>query len=121
MKPASMVNHAAIGHNVRIITYCRSTLAAVAGAAAGILGLQGLSGFFFYFIASAIMSAGLYVWTNFKPGKYFPGMGAPSGPTGASSGEWMALVNVLTFEVFGSLFSYLLFWTLVYGLVHIYD
>ncbi|KAJ3111833.1 ER membrane complex subunit 6 [Phlyctochytrium bullatum] len=80
-------------------------LAAVAGAAAGILGFQGISGFLFYFAASALMSLALVALpAKFQPAKYFPMW-------------WM----ILTHEVFGSLFSYVLFWTLVYGLVHVYD
>ncbi|KAJ3192947.1 hypothetical protein HK101_005705 [Irineochytrium annulatum] len=98
------VSGEAIQHNIRILNYTRSTLAAVAGAAAGILGLQGLSGFYFYLLASALMSAMLHVYSaKGQPGKYLVGW-------------WM----VLTHEVVGSMFSYVLFWTLFYGLVHVY-
>ncbi|KAI9366011.1 Rab5-interacting protein-domain-containing protein [Zopfochytrium polystomum] len=94
-----------LGHNFFIITYTRSMLAGVAGAAAGILGLQGIAGFVFYIFASAFMSLLLSATAGFKPDRFFVN-------------GWTA---VLTGEVTGSMFSYLLFWTLVYGLVHVYQ
>ena len=94
-----------VRNNTLTIQYARSSLAAIAGAAAGILGLQGLAGFLFYILASAIMSALLYLYSaRLSPKTYFA---RPA--------------TVWTAEVGGNLFSYVLFWTLAYGLVHIYD
>ncbi|KAJ3106586.1 hypothetical protein HDU97_005951 [Phlyctochytrium planicorne] len=96
----------AIAYNVRILTYTRSMLAAIAGACAGILGFQGLQGFLFYAVASVILSAFLHLYSaKLNPGKHIPN---------GALGIW-------THEVTGSAFSYVLFWTLVYGLVHVYD
>ncbi|KAI8843665.1 transmembrane protein 93 [Chytridium lagenaria] len=98
-------NPQAIQYNLRILTYTRSMLAAIAGAAAGILGLQGILGFLFYGVASLLLSGALVLLSaEMTPAKFLPSW-------------WM----VATHEVGGSLFSYVLFWTLVFGLVHVYD
>ncbi|KAK2569467.1 ER membrane protein complex subunit 6 [Acropora cervicornis] len=56
--------------NNSIIDFCRTSLSSMAGISAGILGLTGLKGFIFYFVASLFMSVhldpaeGLYVWAE---------------------------------------------------------
>ena len=42
--------------NASVLEYCRTSSAALSGATAGILGLTGLWGFLFYFIASLMLS-----------------------------------------------------------------
>ncbi|KAJ3091112.1 ER membrane complex subunit 6 [Quaeritorhiza haematococci] len=105
-KPPVAYSLPSIRHNTKTITYTRSSLAAVAGAAAGILGLQGwIYGFLFYVFSSLLMSS--LVWglgAGGKPERYFASW----------RGVWVD-------EVGGNLFSYMLFWTLAYGLVHVYD
>ncbi|KAI8829553.1 hypothetical protein HDU81_003259 [Chytriomyces hyalinus] len=101
------ISPAAMQTNMYIILYARSTLAATAGAAAGILGLTGTTGFVFFFAASAVMSAALVLRTGFNPNKYFP-----------QNRGWM---QISTGEVVNSLFSYMLFWTLFSGLVHLFE
>ncbi|KAI8610048.1 hypothetical protein BC830DRAFT_1173022 [Chytriomyces sp. MP71] len=153
------ISPAAMQSNQYIILYARSTLAATAGAAAGILGLtvslslssvvgatgvgcngpvmvgahpvghsaprrepsrcytrfrimilgmqQGTTGFVFFFAASLLMSLLLLLKTGFKPDRFFPlGNG---------------FLHILTGEIFNSLFSYVLFWTLFTGLVHLFE
>nr|CUU97833.1 hypothetical transcript [Hymenolepis microstoma] len=41
-------------HNYRIVGYCRTSLAALAGVTAGILGLTGIIGFIFYFACKPV-------------------------------------------------------------------
>ncbi|KAI8826740.1 Rab5-interacting protein-domain-containing protein [Fimicolochytrium jonesii] len=95
----------ALRSNISTLQYARSSLAFLSGAAAGILGLQGwLHGFLFYAACSLIMSISLWVKSGFAPTKFFP----------TAEAVW-------TSEVAGNAFSYLLFWTLAYGLVHVYD
>ena len=62
---------------------------------AGVLGLTGLSGFVFYVMCSACLSALLY-------GKYRNAQSLHEG-------------------VVGNVLSFVLFWTLFYGLVHVYE
>ncbi|CAG8462406.1 6756_t:CDS:1 [Funneliformis caledonium] len=89
-------------HNTKTITFIRSSMSAINGSAAGILGLTGYSGFIFYALTALFTS--FLIWsvkTNTHPGIYF------------RNGS-----DVWTEGVFGGLFSYVLFWTLLYGIVH---
>ncbi|KAI9090512.1 hypothetical protein DFS34DRAFT_585064 [Phlyctochytrium arcticum] len=91
--------------NTITLQYARSSLAFISGAAAGILGLEGwLHGGLFYIFCSLLMSLVLWARTGFTPKTYFPTVDA----------IWIQ-------EVGGNAFSYLLFWTLAYGLVYVYD
>ncbi|TKA56900.1 hypothetical protein B0A53_01301 [Rhodotorula sp. CCFEE 5036] len=79
--------------------------ACVAGALAGLLGLTNLNGFALYFAVSFGIGA-LYTLVNCKanPSRYFL---KPSEP-------------ILSGTV-GNCFPFILFWTLFYSLVYIYD
>jgi hypothetical protein len=94
-----------LAQNQNIITRCRSLFSAISGSAAGILGLTGLSGFYFYIITSIIMS--ILLWTlkaNGQPTRYF-----------------RSTRQVIWDGVPGGLLSFVLFWTLLYGIIHVYD
>ncbi|KAF9437300.1 ER membrane complex subunit 6 [Entomortierella beljakovae] len=94
-----------IAKNSQIVTFMRSSYSAILGVAAGTLGLTNWSGFIFYFVGSAFLSLLiLIIKTKASPGVYF------RSPTGA-----------LTEGIFGGLLSYILFWTLLYGMIHVYD
>ncbi|RHZ44770.1 hypothetical protein Glove_709g13 [Diversispora epigaea] len=102
---ASLYVSEKIVQNVKTITFIRSSMSAITGSAAGILGLTGYYGFIFYGITSLFTS--FLIWSakaQAKPGLYF------------RNG-----LDVWTEGVFGGLFSYVLFWTLLYGIVHVYD
>ncbi|KAI9350263.1 hypothetical protein BDR26DRAFT_1003874 [Obelidium mucronatum] len=101
------ISPSAMQKNNHIILYARSTLALSCGAAAGILGLTGTTGFIFFILASVAMSLALVIKTGMQPDRYFP----------MNNG----LLHVLTAEVLNSLFSYMLFWTLFTGLVHLFE
>ncbi|KAI9203887.1 Rab5-interacting protein-domain-containing protein [Polychytrium aggregatum] len=94
-----------IRNNTQYLIYVRSSLAAFAGIAAGILGLQGLSGFLFYLVCSVVTTALIILTKAGWDHKIY----------------FTSRTQVWLEEVSGSLFSYLLFWTLAYGLVHLYD
>lgn len=84
--------------------YCRTSVSALSGATAGILGLTGLYGFAFY----AICALGLFVGLVLKAGvksskKYFPNKR-----------------SLLLSGQVGALFTYILFWTFLFGMVHVY-
>jgi hypothetical protein len=50
------VSEAAIRQNAAILDYCRTSVSALAGVTAGIMGLTGLYGFIFYFVTACMMS-----------------------------------------------------------------
>jgi len=50
------LNEMAIRHNAAMLEYCRTSVSALAGSTAGILGLTGLYGFAFYFLTAFMMS-----------------------------------------------------------------
>ncbi|PRQ71376.1 Rab5-interacting protein (Rab5ip)-domain containing protein [Rhodotorula toruloides] len=89
-------------HNQRALYYVKSTTACIAGSIAGILGLTNLHGFVLFFITSFGVGA-LYSAVNcgMKPGRYFPKAREP-----------------LLSGTLGNCFSFILFWTLFYSLVH---
>jgi hypothetical protein len=94
----------AIQANLSNISIARAKLALASGTAAGILGLESFSGFGFYILCSAGLSVLLLIKVGFAPRKYFP----------SSEMVW-------TFDVLGNLSSYILFWVLAYGVVHVYE
>ncbi|KAK7500669.1 hypothetical protein BaRGS_00008244 [Batillaria attramentaria] len=56
--------------NAAILEYCRTSMSALSGSTAGIMGLTGLLGFVFYFVSAFILSAFLTVkagsrWNSF--------------------------------------------------------
>ena len=93
----------AIRNNLGVVEYCRAFLAVVSGSAAGILGLTGLNGFAFYILVSLLMSILLGLKTQSKSERYFVS-------------KWHLLTN----GVFGELFTYLLVWTFMYGMIHVF-
>ncbi|VDP46624.1 unnamed protein product [Soboliphyme baturini] len=93
----------AMRNNFAVLEYSRTCQAAASGFAAGILGLTGLSGFMFYFFCACIQAVIWYVKADFRWGEYFVNKS-----------------SILTYGLFGGLFTYVLFWTFLYGMVHVY-
>ncbi|KAJ1679549.1 hypothetical protein EV182_001822 [Spiromyces aspiralis] len=78
----------------------------VAGAAAGILGLKGYAGFVFFAMSWLLITALISgVRCEGQPSKYFKG----------------GLREIAAGSLFNSLLSYILIWTLIYAVVHVYD
>lgn len=102
-KDREIYNERAIKGNTAIIDYCRTSGAAIAGATAGVLGLTGLNGFGFFFICSLVMSIMLTVKAGTKWSSYF---------TSRKALWWDGTL--------GGLFTYILLWTFLYGMVHVY-
>lgn len=103
-EPGAVYSEPAIRQNVGILEYSRTVQAAASGFAAGVLGLTGLYGFIFYFICAFLQSV-FWLW---KAGfvhseRYFIGKSA-----------------LIQHSLFGGLFTYVLFWTFLYGMVHVY-
>lgn len=79
------------------------SIPALAGCTAGILGLTGLLGFVFYLIALL----GFYLLLNVKTGKN-------------SEKYFISRTSLLTNGFLGGLCTYTLFWTFLYGMIHVY-
>jgi hypothetical protein len=91
-------------YNVKNLAWLRAVMAIVSGICAGILGLESLWGFMFYIATSVLLSASIYITrVEAQPELYF---------------------NTASFlmihDVFSNLVSFVLFWTLFYGLMHVY-
>ncbi|KAG0088054.1 ER membrane complex subunit 6 [Podila epicladia] len=94
-----------IAKNSQTMTFIRSSYSAILGLAAGILGLTNWSGFVFYFVGSTFLSTLVFlVKAKASPSTYF-----------------RSPFDVFTEGVLGGLLSYILFWTLLYGIIHVYD
>lgn len=94
---------AAIAHNHHLIEYCRTSMSALAGSTAGIIGLTSLQGFAFYLVMVVI----LWLMILAKGGTYWKRY---------FTSKW----NILTNGFIGGLTTYVLFWTFLYGMVHVY-
>ena len=94
---------------MHIVNYSRSWVASVSGVMAGILGLDWMLGLGLFAATSLLLAVLLLV---VKPranaSLYFPSSAA------VSLGWWAA-------ETSGTAFSYILFWTLAFGLVRLYN
>lgn len=93
----------AVRQNSAVIDYCRTSGAVIAGAAAGIMGLTGLYGFAFFILFSVALSVVLSMKAGRDWTKYFT----------TKRQLWMD-------GVLGGLFTYILVWTFLYGMVHVY-
>uniref|UniRef100_A0A7S4JIP4 ER membrane protein complex subunit 6 n=1 Tax=Paramoeba aestuarina TaxID=180227 RepID=A0A7S4JIP4_9EUKA len=103
-QPQDRFDQMAYNSNVKTISRGRTALSLVLGGAAGVLGLTGLKGILFYFILSVlILGVGFLLKTQSSPHTFVP-----------------ALASYFLIGVFESMMSYLLFWTLVYDMVHVF-
>ncbi|KAL5284987.1 EMC6 family protein [Megaselia abdita] len=93
----------AIRHNGSVVEYCRTSMAALSGISAGIQGLTGLIGFAFYFLAVLGFWGLLLMKAGGQWKKYF-----------------VNRQSLLTNGFMGGLCTYVLFWTFLYGMVHVY-
>ncbi|XP_074650702.1 ER membrane protein complex subunit 6-like [Tubulanus polymorphus] len=93
----------AIRSNAAFLDYCRTSMCALAGCTAGIMGLTSLYGFIFYFITSFMLSVMLFLKAGSQWSKFF-----------------RSRIELFTGGLLGGLFTYILFWTFLYGMVHVY-
>ncbi|CAG2173049.1 unnamed protein product [Oppiella nova] len=93
----------AMATNHNIIEYCRTSMSALSGSAAGIIGLTSLYGFAFYFLMAIVLWLIIIVNVGNHWTKYFT-----------------SRRQILTNGLFGGLTTYVLFWTFLYGMVHVY-
>ena len=96
-------NERAVRKNAAIVDYCRTSGAVIAGTAAGVLGLTGLYGFLFFIVFSVLLSIFLSMKAGTEWNKYFT----------TRRQLWLD-------GMFGGLFTYILVWTFLYGMVHVF-
>jgi len=91
-------------HNTQTLAFTRTSVSILAGCLAGVLGLTGSLGFAFYLLSVLLSTLAWLHRLHFDASPYF-----------ASSWRALALDGLSS-----GLMSYVLFWTLLYDVVHIY-
>ncbi|GAB6029774.1 hypothetical protein CHUAL_005486 [Chamberlinius hualienensis] len=102
-EPLVAFNELALRNNYSIIEYCSTSMAALSGSTAGLMGLTSFLGFGFYFITAFILWVMFLLKAGSQWKKYF-----------------INRRSLLTNGLLGGLFTYILFWTFIYGMVHVY-
>lgn len=95
---------ACIRYNDFLLDYCQTSMSALSGCAAGIIGLTGLYGFVFYFICSLFLSFVILAYMGPNASKYF-----------------ISKNTIITGTLWSGIQTYLLFWTFLFGMVHVYQ
>lgn len=98
-----LLNEAAVRHNNFLLDYCQTSVSALSGSAAGIIGLTGFNGFFFYFFCSLFLSLIIFFYLNDTIKSCFT-----------------SKKSIITENLWSGIQTYLLFWTFLYGMVHVY-
>jgi hypothetical protein len=96
-------SEASIRYNDYLLDYCQTSMSALSGSAAGVLGLTGLYGFCFYFVCSLFLSLLILVYLGANSKKYF-----------------LSKQQIVTGTLWSGIQTYLLFWTFLFGMVHVY-
>ena len=94
-----------IMQNSQAIDWARTVMGVVGGVVTGILGLTGFNGFISFIVFHMITSVVILLKMNFDSSKYLPG----SKP-----------LSFLFTNITGCIMEHLLFWTMFYGIVHVY-
>lgn len=101
---AKTYSEGSIRYNDYLLEYCQTSMSALSGATAGILGLTGLNGFIFYFIVSLFLSSLILFKLGNDVNRYF-----------------ISKSQIVTNTLWSGIQTYLLFWTFLFGMVHVYQ
>ena len=93
----------AVRLNEHSLEQCRTSVSALSGCVAGILGLTSYKGFLFYAFSMLLLSCLIYFYIRNEYRKFFT-----------------SLNHVFINGFFNGLLTYVLFWTFLYGMVHVY-
>lgn len=93
----------AVRLNEHSLEQCRTSVSALAGCTAGILGLTSYKGFAFYAFSMVLLSSVIYLFIRHEHRKFFTNLN-----------------HVFVNGFFSGLLTYVLFWTFLYGMVHLY-
>uniref|UniRef100_A0A7S3GM48 ER membrane protein complex subunit 6 n=1 Tax=Palpitomonas bilix TaxID=652834 RepID=A0A7S3GM48_9EUKA len=92
-----------VQHNLRVVAYFRNFMAILVGCISGILGLTGLYGIAGFFLSFVLGSVMLQLKSKGAMKEHYP---VPS--------------DILRGGILTGLLSYILFWTLLYNVFHVY-
>ncbi|KAF0309852.1 ER membrane protein complex subunit 6 [Amphibalanus amphitrite] len=98
-----MYNDVAVRSNSAVIEYCRTSMAALGGSTAGILGFTGLYGFLFFLLCNVTLWLLLLLKAGISWNRFF-----------------VSRRSLLTSGLFSGMFTYVLFWVFLFGMVHVY-
>ena len=98
-----LYNEMAVRFNENSLEQCRTSVSALSGCVAGIMGLTSYKGFVFYAFSMLLLSLFIYVYIRHEHRKFFT-----------------SLNHVFVNGFFNGLLTYVLFWTFLYGMVHVY-
>lgn len=101
--PGKMVYPPNLEHNTGVVNFSRVFTSIAAGCAAGVLGFTGLYGVVFFLVSVAASSALLWAKTSGDVETFFPNTAA-----------------LVTTSLFPGVMTFVLFWTLLYNMVHVY-
>ena len=104
-KGAMLYNSANIQGNMQAVMWVRSFMGIISGVCTGILGLTGAQGFVAFLLLYVVVSIGIISKAGFNLSGVLPGAKLP----------WFLVDSLM-----GQLMSFLLFWTMFYGLVHVF-
>jgi hypothetical protein len=93
----------AVRLNENSLEQCRTSVSVLSGCVAGIIGLTSYKGFFFYGFSMLLLSLLIFVFIRHEHRKFFT-----------------SLNHVFVNGFFNGLLTYVLFWTFLYGIVHVY-
>ncbi|CAF3251057.1 unnamed protein product [Rotaria socialis] len=93
----------AVRYNENSLEQCRTSVSALSGCVAGIIGLTSYKGFLFYGFSMFLLSLLIFIFIRHEHRKFFTGLN-----------------HVFVNGFFNGLLTYVLFWTFLYGMVHVY-
>ncbi|CAF0873829.1 unnamed protein product [Rotaria sp. Silwood1] len=98
-----LYSDAAVRFNENSLEQCRTSVSALSGCVAGIIGLTSYKGFLFYGFSMFLLSVVIFMFIRNEHRKFFTGLN-----------------HVFVNGFFNGLLTYVLFWTFLYGMVHVY-
>jgi hypothetical protein len=98
-----LYSEVAVRFNENSLEQCRTSVSALSGCVAGIIGLASYKGFLFYGFSMLLLSLFIFVLIRHEHRKFFTGLN-----------------HVFVNGFFNGLLTYVLFWTFLYGMVHVY-
>jgi hypothetical protein len=98
-----LYSEVAVRLNENSLEQCRTSVSALSGCVAGILGLTSYKGFLFYAFSMFFLSFLIYLYIRNEHRKFFT-----------------SLNHIFINGFFNGLLTYVLFWTFLYGMVHVY-